>query len=136
MTAWCRDDWTRGLLMSYESTNGPARVRRTARNRLAKAAQLLPKVNSDTLVLGLMVFAVFAVGIGVVMLARTYLVLRTRKPECEDDLLTDLQRAYIKGELDDAEYQRIQESLQRRSPDAPLPDKPALPEPPEEDELA
>jgi uncharacterized membrane protein len=81
----------------------------------------------------LVVATVVIVAIGLAIVQRVRQTARGAEAPGGEDLLGDLQRAYIKGEIDDAEFRRIQESLERRKPAAPpgrTPPKGSPPPPP------
>jgi uncharacterized membrane protein len=84
----------------------------------------------------LVVATVVIVAIGLMIVQRVRQTARGDEAPGGEDLLGDLQRAYIKGEIDDAEFRRIQESLRRREPGAssgrtPPEDVPPPPSPPQ-----
>lgn len=56
--------------------------------------------------------------------------------DTEDDLLSPLQQAYRAGQMDSAEFQRIQESVDRQRTGQNLDPPPQRPSPPESTETA
>jgi hypothetical protein len=61
----------------------------------------------------LVVATVVVLVIATAVIQRMYRVAHGA-PERPEDPLTALQTAYIKGEIDEAEFRRVQESLERR----------------------
>jgi hypothetical protein len=66
----------------------------------------------DNSLLVLATVVLIAVAIAVITRARR--IVHDAEAKHEEDLLTDLQKAYIKGQMDDTEFQRIRQSLERK----------------------
>lgn len=68
----------------------------------------------------LVLATVVLVTVAIAVITRVRRSVHERDADREEDLLTDLQKAYIKGQMDEAEFRRIQDSLgKRKQPPSP-----------------
>jgi hypothetical protein len=79
---------------------------------------------------------VFLACVLLLVAAGSFLVYRLRRdveedsgPVTEDDVMRDLERAYLAGQMDQAEFRRVSESLRGPKPDGPRPGPPPATEP-------